>query len=175
MSNIDLARWYIIHTYSSYENVVEESLHRMIENNGLEDFIFEIVVPVEDDIVEKNGKRKLIQRKKFPGYVFLKMVMNDTVWDLVAHTRGVTGFVGPAGTATALTPEEVKRNGLEKIDIAEFDIQVGDSVRVISGALESFIGEVEDVNAEHAKLRVLVQMFGRLTPVELEFSQVEKI
>ncbi|MDR3216915.1 MAG: transcription termination/antitermination protein NusG [Clostridiaceae bacterium] len=175
MENIDQAKWYVLHTYSGYEGMVEDNLHNMVENNSLQDYIFEVKVPVEDEVVEKNGKKKLVQRKKFPSYVFIKMIYTNHIWFMVTNTRGVTGFVGPAGRPLPLTADEVKRMGLEVITADEFDIKSGDNVRIISGALESFIGVVELVAAERQKVKVIVSMFGRQTPVELDFSQVEKI
>lgn len=175
MGNIDQAKWYVIHTYATYENMVETNLHKMIDNNNLGEEIFDIVIPVEDDIVERNGKKKVIQRKKFPGYVFLKMIYTNHVWYMVTNTRGVTGFVGPQGHPLPLTPEEVKRMGLEIIKLEDFDIAVGDQIKVINGALDGFMGEVTNISAEKQTVKVNVSMFGRLTPVELEFSQVEKI
>lgn len=174
MDNIDV-RWYVIHVYSSYESVVKSNLEKMIENNNLQDYILEIAIPVEEDIVEKNGKRKIVERKKFPGYVFLKMAYSDQLWYMVTNTRGVTGFVGPQGKALPLTNDEIKRMGLEKISVEDFDIAVGDNVKVISGALETFLGIVDEIFVEKQKVRVIVQMFGRQTPVELEFNQIEKI
>ena len=168
-------RWYVIHVYSSYESVVRSNLEKMIENNDLQDYIFEIAIPVEEDIVEKNGKRKIVEKKKFPGYVFLKMIYTDQLWYMITNTRGVTGFVGPQGKALPLTNEEIKRMGLEKISVEDFDIAVGDNVKVISGALETFLGTVDEIYADKQKVRVIVQMFGRQTPVELDFNQIEKI
>ncbi len=168
-------KWYVIHVYSSYETVVKKNLEKMIENNGLQNHIFEIAIPVEEDIVEKNGKRKIVERKKFPGYVFIKMIYTDHVWYMVANTRGVTGFVGPQGKALALTNEEIKRMGLEKISVEDFDIKIGDNVKVISGALETFLGIVDEISIDKQKVKVIVQMFGRQTPVELDFNQIEKI
>lgn len=175
MENQDNVRWYVIHVYSSYETVVKNNLEKMIENNNLQNYIFEISIPVEEDIVEKNGKRKIVERKKFPGYVFIKMIYTDHVWYMVANTRGVTGFVGPQGKALPLTNEEIKRMGLEKISAEDFDIVVGDNVKVISGALETFLGIVEEISVDKQKVKVIVQMFGRQTPVELDFNQIEKI
>ncbi len=175
MDNQDNVRWYVIHVYSSYESVVKNNLEKMIENNGLQNHIFEIAIPVEEDIVEKNGKRKIVERKKFPGYVFIKMIYTDHVWYMVANTRGVTGFVGPQGKALALTNEEIKRMGLEKISVEDFDIAIGDNVKVISGALETFLGIVDEISIDKQKVKVIVQMFGRQTPVELDFNQIEKI
>lgn len=175
MENKEQAQWYVIHTYSSYESMVENNLHNMVENNNLQDYIFEVKVPVEDEVVEKNGKKKVVQRKKFPCYVFIKMVYTNHIWFMVTNTRGVTGFVGPAGRPLPLRDDEVKRMGLEVIDLDDFDIKVGNDVRIINGALENFIGVVESISAERQKVKVIVAMFGRQTPVELEFSQVEKL
>lgn len=175
MENIEQPQWYVIHTYSGYEGMVENNLHNMVENNSLQDYIFEVKVPVEDEIVEKNGKKKTVQRKKFPSYVFIKMIYTSHIWFMVTNTRGVTGFVGPAGRPLPLREDEVKRMGLEIIDIEDFDIKVGDDVRVINGALENFIGIVESISAERQKVKVIVAMFGRQTPVELDFAQVEKL
>jgi transcriptional antiterminator NusG len=171
----DNVRWYIIHVYSGYEAKVRDNILKMIENNNLQDFIFEVSFPIQEDIVEKNGKRKVVERKKFPGYVFIKMIYTDHIWYMVANTRGVTGFVGPQGKAQPLTFDEIKRMGLEKISSEDFDIAEGDNVRVISGALETFLGIVESVSVEKQKVKVVVQMFGRQTPVELDFGQIEKI
>ncbi|MEG1662404.1 MAG: transcription termination/antitermination protein NusG [Clostridia bacterium] len=175
MENIEQAQWYVIHTYSGYEASVENNLHNMVENNNLQENIFEIKVPVVDEVVEKNGKKKMIQRRKFPSYVFIKMIYSNHIWFMVTNTRGVTGFVGPAGRPLPLREDEVKRMGLEVIDLEDFDIKVGNDVRVISGALENFIGVVESISAERQKVKVIVAMFGRQTPVELDFSQVEKL
>ena len=155
--------------------MVENNLRNMVENNSLQDWIFEVKVPVEDDVVEKNGKRKVVQRKKFPSYVFIKMIYSNHIWFMVTNTRGVTGFVGPAGRPLPLRDDEVKRLGLEVIDFEDLDIKPGDNVRVISGALENFDGVIESISAERQKVKVIISMFGRDTPVELDFSQVEKL
>lgn len=175
MENKEQAQWYVIHTYSGYEAMVETNLHNMVENNNLQDYIFEIKIPVEDEVVEKNGKRKVVQRKKFPSYVFIKMIYTNHIWFMVTNTRGVTGFVGPAGRPLPLRDDEVKRMGLEVIEFEDLDIKAGDSVRVISGALENFDGVIESISAERQKVKVVISMFGRDTPVELDFSQVEKL
>lgn len=174
MDNKDIM-WYVIHVYSSYESVVKNNLEKMIENNSLQDYIYEIAIPVEEDIVEKNGKRKVVERKKFPGYIFLKMIYTDQLWYMITNTRGVTGFVGPQGKAQPLAVEEVKRMGLEKVTAEDFDMAVGDNVKVVSGALETFLGVVDEIYLDKQKVRVIVQMFGRQTPVELDFNQIEKI
>ena len=175
MENRETPQWYVIHTYSGYEAMVENNLHNMVENNSLQDWIFEVKVPVEDDVVEKNGKRKVVQRKKFPSYVFIKMIYSNHIWFMVTNTRGVTGFVGPAGRPLPLRDDEVKRLGLEVIDFEDLDIKPGDNVRVISGALENFDGAIDSISAERQKVKVIISMFGRDTPVELDFSQVEKL
>ena len=169
------ARWYVIHTYSGYEAMVKDSLEKLIENNNLQENIFEIQIPTEETLEEKaNGKKKIVERKKFPCYVFLKMIYSNDIWYLVTNTRGVTGFVGPQGRPLPLTDEEVARMGIEKVFI-ELNVEVGEMVRVISGPFESFMGVVEDINPDKQVLTVKVSMFGRDTPVELEFAQVEKV
>jgi len=168
-------QWYVVHTYSGYESAVEDNLRNMIENNNLHDYIVDIKVPVDEEIVEKNGKRKTVLRKRFPGYVFVKMIYTNHIWFMVTNTRGVTGFVGPQGRPLPLTADEVKRNGLEVIDIEDFDIKTNDNIKVVSGALEGFVGVVEAIFPDRQKVRVIVSMFGRNTPVELDFSQVEKL
>lgn len=168
-------KWYVIHVYSSYEFMVKNNLEKMIENNHLQDFIFEISIPVKEEIVERNGKRKVVERKKFPGYVFVKMIHTQEVGYLVINTRGVTGFCGPQGKPLALTDDEIKKMGLEKRDIESLDIVVGDLIRVISGAFESNLGTVEKIHPDKEKVLVMMQLFGRETPVELEFGQIEKV
>lgn len=175
MEKSETLKWYVIHTFSAYETVVKNNLEKMLERNNLQDYIVEIAIPTEQDVVEKNGKRKVIERKKFPGYVFLKMIYTDHIWFMVTNTRGVTGFVGPQGRPLALTPEEVRKMGLEKIVAEDFEIKVGDSVKVVSGALETFIAVIEEVLFDKQKVKAVVHMFGRETPVELEFNQIEKI
>ncbi len=168
-------KWYILHTYSGHEQKVERDLRAMVENNNLKDLILDIKVPMEDEVVEKDGKRKVVQRKKFPTYICIKMIYTNHVWFMVTSTDGVTGFVGPKGRPLPLRDDEVKRMGLEVVTLEDFDIKVGDQVRVINGALEGFIGDVDSISAERQKVRVVVAMFGRQTPVELDFAQVEKI
>lgn len=168
-------KWYVIHTYSGYENAVEQDLRNMVDNNNLHDYIFDIKVPVEDDIVERNGKKKVVQRKKFPSYAFIKMIYTNHIWFMVTRTRGVTSFVGSGGRPIALTDEEIRRIGLEEVVIENFDIQVGDDVRIINGPLDGFTGVVDSINNEHQKVKVIVAMFGRQTPVDFDFAQVEKL
>ncbi len=169
------ARWYVIHTYSSYEAMVKDSLEKLIENNNLQENIFEIKIPTEETLEEKaNGKKKIVERKKFPCYVFLKMIYSNDIWYLVTNTRGVTGFVGPQGRPLPLTDEEVARMGLEEVAV-EIDFNVGDTVQIVSGALESFTGVVTNIIDGAQKVMVNVEMFGRKTDVELNFVQVKKI
>lgn len=174
-ANFALAKWYVVHTYSTHEKAVKQSLESMIENNKLQDDIFEISIPTTEDIVEKDGKRRIVERKKFPGYVFLKMVLSDKILYIIKSIKGITGFVGPQGKALPLTDEEVKRMGLEKVTIDELSVKVGDNIRVVSGPLESFLGVVDSINAEKEKIRVAVSMFSRETLVDLDFNQIEVI
>ena len=166
--------WYVIHTYSGYENKVKDSLEKVVENRSLQDVILEIKVPTEESIEIKNGKKKTVTRKVFPGYVMVKMLLTDQAWYVVRNTRGVTGFVGPGSKPIPLTDEEVRALNVEYIPMT-LDVQVGESVRVISGPLESFIGVVEEIDEERQKVRVSVSMFGRETPVELDFVQIQKL
>lgn len=169
------AKWYVIHTYSGYEAMVKDSLEKLIENNNLQENIFEIQIPTEETLEEKaNGKKKIVERKKFPCYVFLKMIYSNDIWYLVTNTRGVTGFVGPQGRPLPLTDEEVARMGLIKIAV-EVDFVVGDTVQIISGPLESFSGVVTALNENTQKVMVNVSMFGRDTDVEVDFVQVKKV
>lgn len=172
---IEDAKWYVIHTYSGYEAMVKSSLENLIENNNLQESIFEIQIPTEETLEEKaNGKKKIVERKKFPCYVFLKMIYSNDVWYLVTNTRGVTSFVGTQGRPLPLTEEEVSRMGLEKIAV-NIDWTVGDTVQIVSGPLESFSGKVISLNDSTQKAMVNVEMFGRNTDVEVDFVQVKKI
>lgn len=168
------SRWYVVHTYSGYENKVKANLEKIIENRGLHELILDIVVPMEEQIEIKDGRKKVSLRKVFPGYVLIKMVMTDESWYVVRNTRGVTGFVGPGSKPVPLSEEEIKTMGVEEV-IPTVDYEVGDNVRVVSGPLESFIGVVEEINMEKKKVRVSVSMFGRETPVELELLQIQKL
>ena len=167
-------KWYVVHTFSGYENMVMENLYKVIENNGLQDVILEVQIPMEDTIEEKNGKRKVVQRKMFPCYVLVKMRYTDNLWHTIVNTRGVTGFVGPAGRPLPLTEDEIRRMKLEKINI-DIKINVGDKVKITSGPLEGFVGDVTNVDPANQKIKVIVSMFGRMTPVELDYSQIELI
>ncbi|MGF6377024.1 transcriptional antiterminator NusG [Clostridiales Family XIII bacterium PM5-7] len=168
------AKWYVVHTYSGHENKVKVNIEKMAENRGMQDLIVDIIVPTEDRVEIKEGQRKIKTRKMFPGYVIIKMIVTNESWYLVRNTQGVTGFVGHGSEPIPLTTEEVARMGIEKVYI-DLDVEVGDTVRVISGPFESFMGEVIEKNTEKQVLTVKVSMFGRDTPVELEFSQVDKL
>ena len=166
--------WYVVHTYSGYENKVKTDLEKTIKNRELEDFFFDIIVPMEEQIEIKDGKRKTNLKKVFPGYVLIKMIVTEESWYIVRNTRGVTGFVGSGTDPIPLTEEEIRNMGFE-VAVVNVDYEVNDSVRVVNGPLASFIGTVQEINKEKGKVKVLVSMFGRETPVELEFAQVEKI
>ena len=168
------AKWYVDHTYSGHENKVKVNMEKMAENRGMQNLILSVVVPTEDRVEIKNGQRKVKTRKIFPGYVLVKMVVTSESWYLVRNTQGVTGFVGHGSEPIPLTDEEVRRMGIEKVYI-DLDIEPGDNVKVINGPFESFMGVVEEVNMDRQVLRVKISMFGRDTPVELEFGQVDKI
>lgn len=168
------AKWYVAHTYSGYENKVKEDLEKTVENRGLQDMILEISYPTEEVVEMKDGKRKVVTRKMLPGYVMIKMIMNDKTWYIVRNTRGVTGFVGPGSKPVPLTGEEVTKLGVEYIPI-ELDLSVGESVRVVSGPLENFIGTVEALDPERQKVKLTVSIFNRDTPVELDYIQVQKL
>lgn len=167
-------RWYVIHTYSGYENKVKTDLEKTIKNRELEDYFFDIVVPMEEQIEIKDGKRKANLKKVFPGYVLVKMIVTEESWYIVRNTRGVTGFVGSGTDPIPLTNEEIRNMGFETT-IINVDYEVNDSVKVVNGPLSGFIGTVQEINKEKNKVKVMVSMFGRETPVELEFSQVEKV
>ncbi len=167
-------RWYVVHTYSGYENKVKTDLEKTIKNRELEDYFFDIVVPMEEQIEIKDGKRKANLKKVFPGYVLVKMIVPEESWYIVRNTRGVTGFVGSGTDPIPLTNEEIRNMGFETT-IINVDYEVNDSVKVVNGPLSGFIGTVQEINKEKNKVKVMVSMFGRETPVELEFSQVEKV
>ena len=168
------AKWYVVHTYSGYENKVKANLEKAVENRGLEDYILDIIVPMEEQIEIKEGKRKSSLKKVFPGYVLIKMIVTEESWYTVRNVRGVTGFVGSGGEPTPLTESEIRAMGFEQVNVT-VDYEVGESVRVVAGPLENFIGTVEEINKEKNKVRVIVSMFGRETPVELDFIQIQKI
>ena len=167
-------KWYVVHTYSGYENKVASNLEKTVENRQLQDLIQEIRVPTETVTEIKDNKKREVERKIFPGYVLVKMVMTDESWYIVRNIRGCTGFVGPSSKPIPLTDAEVARLGVESKEV-EVSYAVGDSVQIIDGPLEGFVGTVEELDAEKNSVRVMVSMFGRETPVELELDQVEVI
>ena len=168
------ANWYVAHTYSGYENKVATDLMTMVENRHLQDLICDIKVPVEMvPEIDKNGKQKMVEHKLFPGYVLVKMVMNDDTWYVVRNTRGCTGFVGPASKPVPLTAEEVEKMGVEKAAPLTVDFNVGDTVQITAGPLEGFMGLVEGIDTESFKVKLKVNMFGRETPAEVDIAQVE--
>ena len=167
-------QWYVAHTYSGYENTVAVSIEQAVENRNMHDLIAEVSVPMETVTeITENGP-KTVDRKVFPGYVLVKMFMNDETWHLVRNIRGVTGYVGSGNDAIPLTEEEIAALGVEKREVV-VAYKVGDSVKITDGALASFIGTVDELDTERGKVRVVVSMFGRETPVELELDQVETI
>ncbi|KAJ49851.1 transcriptional antiterminator NusG [Clostridium tetanomorphum] len=168
------ARWYVVHTYSGYENKVKANLEKTIENRNLHDWICDVQVPMEEQVEIKDGKKKVTLKKVFPGYVLVKMVMTDDSWYVVRNTRGVTGFVGPGSKPVPLTDDEVASMGIIERQV-DLDIEVGESVKVVSGPLENFPAVIQEINIEKHKVKVLVNMFGRETPVELDFTQIDKL
>lgn len=166
--------WYVVHTYSGYENKVAQNLETLVENRRLHDLIQEVRVPTEIVPEVKDGVTREVERKLFPGYVLVKMVMTDETWHLVRNVRGVTGFVGSGNKPIPLTEAEIASLGVEKREVL-VTYQVGDNVRITDGALESFLGIVEEIDTERQKVRVVVSMFGRETPVELDLDQIESI
>lgn len=171
----ETAKWYAIHTYSGYEVMVKNTLEKLIENNNLGEQILDIRIPMYQDIVEgKNGKKKVVDRKVLPCYIFLKLVYSNDIWYLVTNTRGVTGFVGPQGKPLPLSDDEVKRMRLETT-VDNADYALGDEIKIVSGALEGFTGVITELNASAQKAKAKVEMFGRETEVELDFVDIEKI
>ena len=169
------AKWYVVHTYSGYENKVASNLEKTVENHKLQDLIQEICVPTETVTeITDSGKRKEVERKIFPGYVIVKMVMTDESWYAVRNIRGCTGFVGPSSKPIPLTEDEVARLGIDNKAV-EVSYKVGDSVNIVDGPLEGFVGTVEAMDVEKNRVRVTVSMFGRETPVELELAQAEPV
>ncbi|MDD2361714.1 MAG: transcription termination/antitermination protein NusG [Oscillospiraceae bacterium] len=166
------ARWYVVHTYSGYENKVATNLETIVENRKLQDWIHEVRVPTETVVEIKDNKKREVERKVFPGYVLVKMIMTDESWYVVRNTRGCTGFVGPNGKPVPLTEGEVASLGVEKRQV-EVNYNVGDTVHIIDGPLENFSGLVDEIDLDKNKVRVTISMFGRETPVELELDQAK--
>ena len=171
-------RWYVIHTYSGYEKKVRDNLERKVRSMGLENVIERILVPEEDEIDIKDGQKRTVRRKVFPGYVFVEMEVNDRSWYVVRNTPGVTGFVGSATKPVPLEPQEVRRilssQGIEKEARPEITVEIGEQVRIVSGPFENFYATITEVNREKGTLKGLIDMFGRETSVEVDYSQIEK-
>lgn len=168
------AKWYVVHTYSGYENKVKANLEKTVENRSLQNLILDVQVPMEESVEIKNGKKKVVQRKTYPGYVLVKMIMNDDSWYVVRNTRGVTGFVGPGSKPIPLTDTEVRSMGIVQPTMT-LDISVGENVKVASGPFENFVALVEEINPIKRKIKAFVNMFGRDTLVEFDYDQLEKI
>ncbi len=166
------SKWYVVHTFSGYENKVATNLEKIVENRHLQDWIQEVRVPTETVVEVKDNQRKEVERKIFPGYVLVKMVLTDDSWFVVRNVRGCTGFVGPNGKPVPLTEKEIAALGVEKKEIV-IDYKVGDTVKIVDGPLENFSGVVEEIDVEKNMVRVTISMFGRETSVELELEQAE--
>ncbi|MGI5824204.1 MAG: transcription termination/antitermination protein NusG [Bacillota bacterium] len=170
--------WFVIHTYSGYENKVKANLEKRVETMNMEDYIFRVIVPMEDEVSVKDGQKKVVQRKVFPGYVLVEMDLTDTAWYVVRNTTGVTGFVGAGSKPVPLSEHEVEKiledMGMNEKKQYKIDFEIGDTVRVKDGPFDGFVGTVQDVDTEKGKVKVLVSGFGRDTAVELDYPQVEK-
>ena len=169
------AKWYALHTYSGYENVAKENLEIVKKKYNLYNRIFDIVIPMEDVIEEKNGKRKIVSKKIMPGYILAKIAYGDDIWHAITLTRGITGFVGPKGRPLPLTDEEIRKMRLEKVTVVNVNFDVNDKVEVLEGPLNGFVGTVLSVDPVADKCRVMVEMFGRETAVDFTLGQVRKI
>ena len=167
-------KWYILHTYSGYEAMVKDSLEKLIENNNLGDYIVDLKIPMEQVIEEKNGKRKVVERKLLPCYVFIKMIYTNQIWYYVTSTRGVTGFCGPQGRPIPMKPDEIRKMRLEA-PVSTEEFAVGDTVSVEDGPLAGFLGSIKEINATAKKAKIVTSMFGRNTEVEVDYVQIKKV
>ena len=168
------ARWYVVHTYSGYENKVKVNIEKTIENRNLQDQILEVSVPLQDTVEMKNGVRKQVSKKMFPGYVLVNMILNDDTWYVVRNTRGVTGFVGPGSKPVPLTDAEMHNLGINAKKVS-IDYSVGESVIAVSGVWQDTVGEIKSINEGKQTVTINVDMFGRETPVELSFAEIRKM
>jgi transcriptional antiterminator NusG len=168
------SNWYVVHTYSGYENKVKANIDKTIENRHLEDQILEVRVPMQDVVEVKNGARKQVQKKMFPGYVLINMIMNDDTWYVVRNTRGVTGFVGPGSKPVPLTEAEMRPLGIH-VENIEVDFAEGDMVKVIGGVWKDTVGVIQTMNHNKQSVTINVELFGRETPVEISFAEVQKM
>ena len=169
------SNWYVVHTYSGYENKVKANIEKIIENRKLQEQILEVTVPMQDVTEVKNGVKKQVQKKLFPGYVLINMIMNDDTWYVVRNTRGVTGFVGPGSKPVPLTEAEMRPLGIKVDSKLLIDFGVGDTIVVTSGVWENTIGMIKNINTHKQSVTINVDMFGRETPVELSFMEVKKM
>lgn len=175
------ANWYVVHTYSGYENKVKANIEKTIENRHLEDQILEVIVPLQDVVEVKNGTKKNVSKKMFPGYVLINMVMNDDTWYVVRNTRGVTGFVGPGSKPVPLTEEEMRPLGINlaaeraKAAAVEVDFEIGDTIEVVSGAWKGTIGQIKAISLQRQTVSIDIDIFGRATSVEISFMDVKKM
>lgn len=175
--NIDKEpKWYVLHVFSGYENIAKQNLEITIDKYNLQDRIFQIVIPMEDELVEKRGKKVLVPKKTMPGYMLVKMMYGDDIWHAVTRTQYITGFVGPKGRPICITDDEARRMGVDGSSTSEakfdLDVKVGDMIEIIEGSLASFVGTVKEIDVENQKITCLVEMFGRESEVELGFNQV---
>ena len=168
------AKWYVVHTYSGYENKVADNIEKVVENRKLQHLIHEVMIPTEIVTEVKDNKTRQVERKIYPCYVLVKMVMNDVSWYVVRNTRGVTSFVGPGSKPVPLTDKEVEMMGVEKKSVV-VDYQVGDHVTITDGPFADFVGTIESINAEENKVFVIISMFGRETTIDLQLDQVESL
>ena len=168
------ANWYVVHTYSGYENKVKANIEKTIENRHLEEEILEVRVPMQDVVEMKNGAKKTVQKKLFPGYVLINMIMNDDTWYVVRNTRGVTGFVGPGSKPVPLTDEEMRPLGIRS-DVVQMDYEEGDSVVVTGGVWKDTVGVIQAINENKQSVTINVDLFGRETPVEISFKEIKKM
>jgi transcriptional antiterminator NusG len=169
------AKWYVVHTYSGYENKVKANIEKTIENRKLQDQILEVIVPVQDVVEMRNGAKKVVSKKLFPGYVLIHMIQNDDTWYVVRNTRGVTGFVGPGSQPIPLTEIEMKNLGITQEPVVSIDVEVGDSIEVIAGAWEGTISTVTSINMAKQTVTIDVDIFGRATSVEIGFTEIKKM
>lgn len=168
------ANWYVVHTYSGYENKVKADIEKTIENRKLQDQILEVSIPLQDVVEMKNGTKKNVSKKMFPGYVLIHMIMNDDTWYVVRNTRGVTGFVGPGSKPVPLTEAEMRPLGIQNREV-EIDVEVGDSIQVIAGAWDGTVGTVKSISTHRQTVTIDVEMFGRATSVEIGFLDIKKM
>lgn len=169
----DKPEWYVVHTYSGYENKVKANIERIAENRGMLDQVIEVIVPMQDEVEIKNGERKKVQRKVFPGYVLINMIMNDDTWYIVRNTRGVTSFVGPGSKPVPLTEDEILRLGIDTIT-EKFEYEVGELVKIIDGLFDGTVTRVEEINPSRRTITAKITAFGRETPTEFKVSQIER-